>query len=151
LGAFKKICEDHSFKVETCPGNPLSILLPKFIGLMDSPTVSVRVNAIYCVNSFIRPDCQEFHANLQSFMSSLSKRADCDTDAEVRKAVCKSLVSLMESFKNQIAQSLPYIYEYVLKATTDEDLSVSLEACEFWLALSEMEDLTQSVVALYPR
>ena len=119
--------------------------------LMESPIASVRVNAISSINPFIRVDCHEFHAHLNRFVDALSQRANTDTNAEVQKCICKSLVYLMESFKNQIAGSLPYIYQYVLRATQSQDLSVSLEACEFWLAASEMEDLLPGIVTFYSR
>ena len=60
-----------------------------------------------------------------------------DADTEVRKNVCRALVMLLEVRIDRLLPEMHNIIEYMLLRTEDQDDTVALEACEFWLSLAE--------------
>ena len=155
IAAFKKIAEDaeedESKKLTNCPGNPLATFLPKFIVFTESPNARIRESALSCINCLIDPSSPSFRDNIPAFMAALSRRAEHDHEPGVQREVCRALSSLLEDFANEIAPSLPSIFEYIFGAMQSNDESVSLNACEFWLLIAESKMLLPLAVPLYPR
>lgn len=60
-----------------------------------------------------------------------------DQDLEVRRNVCKSLVMLLEARIEALHPHMRAIILYMILRTQDEDETVALEACEFWLVLAD--------------
>lgn len=81
------------------------------------------------------------------------KLAD-DTDLEVRRNVCKALVMLLEVKVDKLLPHMNAIIVYMILRTQDEDETVALEACEFWLVLADQpicyEVLKQQINTLIP-
>ncbi|KAJ8309625.1 hypothetical protein KUTeg_012832 [Tegillarca granosa] len=77
-----------------------------------------------------------------------------DEDTEVRKNVCRALVMLVEVRMDRLIPHINSIIEYMMLRTQDEDDSVALEACEFWLSLAEQpickDVLTSHIERLIP-
>ncbi|RNA11646.1 transportin, partial [Brachionus plicatilis] len=62
-----------------------------------------------------------------------------DTDLEVRKNVCKALVMLLEVKVDKLMPHMNAIIQFMIIRTQDEDETVALEACEFWLVLADQD------------
>ena len=72
--------------------------------------------------------------------------AQQDNDPRVRKEVCTSLVSLFEVRADVMYPHLESITAFMLKATNDEEESVALEACEFWMVFCDAPPETWKVL-----
>ena len=87
------------------------------------------------------------------FFQNLFVLAD-DNDLEVRKNVCKALVTLLDVKVDKLLPHMNAIIQYMLLRTQDEDETVALEACEFWLVLAEqqicLDVLKQHINTLIP-
>ncbi|NXM88217.1 TNPO1 protein, partial [Oenanthe oenanthe] len=95
-----------------------------------------RSHAVACVNQFIISRTQALMLHIDSFIENLFALAG-DEDPEVRKNVCRALVMLLEVRMDRLLPHMISIVEYMLQRTQDQDESVALEACEFWLTLAE--------------
>jgi hypothetical protein len=86
-------------------------------------------------------------------LSKLTK----DPDAEVRKVVCDSLISLMDRAGTHILPQLQPLTEFFLNTCqSDPNPEVVLSACEYWSVLSEAsafedEDVREYIISLFPR
>ncbi|KAF9582537.1 hypothetical protein BGW38_000088, partial [Lunasporangiospora selenospora] len=146
-GAFKalaKICEDSGdeLDIEINGERPLNFMIPKFITYFESPVVSIRVCALTCVNQFINRRSQSFMVNIETFVEGLGRLSN-DTHFEVRKLVCQAMVMLLEVRPDTLIPQINTVVEYMLYSTKDDDESVALEACEFWLAFAEQDTLQE--------
>ncbi|KAG9288008.1 hypothetical protein G9A89_017603 [Geosiphon pyriformis] len=144
FGALQKICEDSARELDQDIGGtrPLNFMIPKIITFFDSPYVKIRVYAISCINQFILMRSDSLFLHIDAFVSALFKRAN-DENAEVRKNVCQALVMLLEVRPDKLMPEIANVVEYMLFSTGDQDEQVALEACEFWLAFAEQEDLRE--------
>jgi transportin-1 len=115
-------------------------MVPRIIAFFDSPSIKVRAASIACINQFILGKSQALMANLEPFLAALYARAN-DSAPPVRKQVCQALVMLLEVRPDQLLPSLDAVVNFMLYCTQDEDESVALEACEFWLAFAEQDEL----------
>ncbi|WAR22767.1 TNPO1-like protein [Mya arenaria] len=132
FGALQKICEDSAEALDNDPSRPLNILIPKFLQFFKQQSPKIRSHAIAC-NLF--------------YLAS-------DDDTEVRKNVCRALVMLVEVRMDRLMPHINSIIEYMMMRTTDDDDTVALEACEYWLSLAEQpickEVLTPHIEKLVP-
>lgn len=137
FGALQKICEDSHDQLESDQVNkPLDYLIPKFLKFFRHTNPKIRSHAIACINQFITFKSQSLMDNMDLFLENLFVLAD-DTDLEVRKNVCKALVMLLEVKIDKLVPHMNAIILYMLLRTQDEDETVALEACEFWLVLAD--------------
>ncbi|KAF8947109.1 hypothetical protein BGZ47_010249 [Haplosporangium gracile] len=145
-GSFKalvKICEDSSdeLDMEINGERPLNFMIPKIITYFQSPVVSIRVCALTCINQFITRKSQSFMVNVDAFVEGLGQLSN-DNHPDVRKHVCQAMVMLLEVRPDKLIPQINNVVEYMLYSTKDDDESVALEACEFWLAFAEQDALT---------
>jgi transportin-1 len=75
-------------------------------------------------------------SNIDIFLENLFQLAN-DTDADVRKHVCRALVMLVEVRIERLIPHMQQIIEYMLLTSQDGDDAVALEACEFWLMIAD--------------
>ncbi|KAF9086646.1 hypothetical protein BGX29_011963 [Mortierella sp. GBA35] len=146
-GSFKalvKICEDSSdeLDMEINGERPLNFMIPKIITYFQSPVVSIRVCALTCINQFITRKSQSFMVNVDAFVEGLGQLSN-DNHPDVRKHVCQAMVMLLEVRPDKLIPQINNVVEYMLYSTKDDDESVALEACEFWLAFAEQDALTE--------
>ncbi|KAG0304471.1 hypothetical protein BGZ98_005487 [Dissophora globulifera] len=146
-GAFKalvKICEDSSdeLDMEINGERPLNFMIPKIITYFQSPVVAIRVCALTCINQFITRKSQSFMVNIDAFVEGLGRLSN-DTHPDVRKHVCQAMVMLLEVRPDKLIPQINSVVEYMLYSTKDDDESVALEACEFWLAFAEQDALQE--------
>ncbi|KAI7899319.1 armadillo-type protein [Cokeromyces recurvatus] len=144
FSTFQKICEDSSRDLDTGIGGvkPLEFMIPKFIAFFDHPDYKIRLSAISCVSQFIMLRSTPLMTRINEFLNALFKRAT-DDNIDVRKAVCQSLVSLLEICPEVLLPHLPDLVEYMLFCTQSDDSDLALEACEFWLVFAEQDDLRE--------
>lgn len=150
INALQKICEDNTSQLDNDANRPLFFMIPKFIKLFDSPNSKVRRDAIKCVNYFVTINSEALNANINVYVQGIYQRTS-DTDQEVRKAVCQSIVSILDSFPKQLIPEIENVVEFMLFCTQDEDESVALEACEFWLVFAEKYELMDYMEPFMPK
>ncbi|KAK3816263.1 MAG: armadillo-type protein [Benniella sp.] len=146
-GAFKalaKICEDSGDELDMDINGerPLNFMIPKIITYFKSPVVTIRVCALTCINQFITRKSQSFMVNIDAFVEGLGHLSN-DTHPDVRKHVCQAMVMLLEVRPDKLIPQINNVVEYMLYSTKDDDESVALEACEFWLAFAEQDALKE--------
>ncbi|KAG0237878.1 hypothetical protein BGW41_008304 [Actinomortierella wolfii] len=154
-GAFKalsKICEDSTAELdmEINGERPLNFMIPKFITFFQSPVPTIRVCALNCINQFIHPKSQSFLISIDAFVEGLGQLSG-DTHPDVRKHVCRAMVMLLETCPEKLIPQINNVVEYMLYSTKDDDDQVALEACEFWLAFAENDDLKEHLRPFLPR
>lgn len=111
FGALQKICEDSAELLENDEWNkPLTVLVPKFIQFFKHSSSKIRSYAISCVNQFIISKTQVLMAHIDSLLENLF-HLSTDEDTEVRKNVCKTLVTLLDVRMDRL---LPYLPEIVI-------------------------------------
>jgi hypothetical protein len=137
FGALQKICEDSHDQLESDQINkPLDYLIPKFLKFFRHSNSKIRSHAIACINQFISYKSQALMDNMDLFLENLFVLAD-DTDLDVRKNVCKAIVMLLEVKIDKLLPHMNAIILYMVLRTQDDDETVALEACEFWLVLAD--------------
>jgi len=152
FGALQKVCEDSARELdqEIHGTRPLNYMIPKIISFFESPHAKLRVYAISCINQFILMRSQSLFIHIDAFVTALFKCAT-DKNAEVRKNVCQALVMLLEVRPDKLMPEINNVVEYMLYSTQDPDEQVALEACEFWLAFAEQQDLLEALRPFLPR
>lgn len=148
----RKICEDspRDLDQEIDGVRPLNYMIPKFISFFDNPNPKLRVHAIAATNQFIMMRSQSLMIHIEQFVNALFSRAS-DAESEVRRHICSALVMLLEVRPDTLIPQLPNVVEYMLFSTQDQDDQVALEACEFWLAFAEQDDLRENLRPFLPR
>ena len=154
FGALLKICEDSTDYLNADNLNrPLNVLVPKFLTFFKHNHPKIRAYAISCINQFILARTPALMLNIDNFIENLFHLAS-DDNTEVRKNVCRALVMLLETRMDRLIPHIHNIIEYMLMRTQDPDETIALEACEFWLSLSEQpickETLTNHLSRLIP-
>lgn len=153
FSALQKICEDSPKDLESSllNGVPvLNLMIPRIVSFFNHASTKVRASAITCINQFILSRSQALMLNIDVFVQALYERAN-DTAPPVRKQVCQALVMLLEVRPDKLVPSLPAVVEFMLYCTQDEDESVALEACEFWLAFAEQDELRDHLEPFLPK
>ena len=100
------------------------------------PETNMCLVCCRCVNEFITPRATALMSNIDIFLENLFQLAN-DTDADVRKHVCRALVMLVEVRIERLIPHMKQIIEYMLLTSQDSDETVALEACEFWLMIAD--------------
>jgi len=150
INALEKICEDNTRQLNEDANKPLFYMIPKIIKLFESPSAKVRRDAIKCINHFITTNSEALNANINNYVQGLYQRTS-DTDPEVRKYLCQSLVNILDVYPSQLIPEIENVVNFMLYCTNDEDESVALEACEFWLVFAEKYELSQYVEPFLPK
>lgn len=119
-------------------------MIPKFIAFFDHPDAKIRLNAISSTSQFITLRSAPLMTRINDFLVALFKRAT-DDNIEVRKAVCQSLVGLLEMCPDVLLPHMPNLVDYMLFCTQSDDTDLALEACEFWLVFAEQEELREQL------
>ncbi|KAL0083614.1 armadillo-type protein [Phycomyces blakesleeanus] len=142
LNTLHRICEDCAEELDNnIRGvNPLEFIIPKLITFFDHPNCKLRSQAIMSVNHFILLRSESLMRRMTGFLHSLFHRAT-DDDVGVRKAVCQSLVSLLEVCHDALLPQLDTIVDYMIYSTQSDDSELALEACEFWFVFAEQDEL----------
>jgi len=140
FGALQKICEDCVEQLENTQQESLKIMIPKFIHFFNHDSAKIRSYAISCVNQFIISRTPVLMPFIDDFIKGLFAIAE-DKSSEVRKNVCKAIVMLVEVRIDKLTPYMDSIIQYMLICTKDSEVTVGLEACEFWLTLAEQHNV----------
>ncbi|KAI8928772.1 armadillo-type protein [Entophlyctis helioformis] len=150
FSALRKICEDSAADLETGDEQLLAYLIHKLLQNVLNENAKVRVAAIESLSQFILSHCPPLFANIDGFVASLYHLTS-DTNKSVRKAVCQALVLLFEASPEPLLTELHNVVAFMLYCTQDEEEKVALEACEFWLAFAEHEDMRDHLEPFLPQ
>lgn len=125
-------------------------MIPKLLGYFGSPNATIRRYAIQCVNCFVLLKSESLNANIDNYVSGLFNSAT-DNDPQVRQAVCNAIVMILEVRPDKLVPQLDAVVEYMLFSTQEADPAVALEACEFWFAFAEQEELKEHLRPYLPK
>ena len=118
-------------------------LLPKIIQFFHHSSPKVRESAIFCINQFLNIRCDILLMHFfDSFIAALYQHAS-DEAAEVRRRVCQSLVLVLDTRPEAIIPEIDNIVKFMLFCIQQEDETIALEACEFWLSFAELNELME--------
>ncbi|OQR92594.1 transportin [Thraustotheca clavata] len=139
FSALSKICEDHAEKLDSpsLPTRPLNSLVPLFLKYFHHPKSEFRRDALNCINQLILIMPAALEINMDAFLQGISHLTQ-DSSSAVRKLVCQSIVILLEVRMQVLMPHLSSIVQFILRATSDNDENVALEACEFWSSICDL-------------
>ncbi|KAI9322269.1 Transportin-PC [Dichotomocladium elegans] len=152
LDALAKICEDDARDLdqEFDGIRPLNTMIPKFIRFFYNPDPKLRVLAITATSQFVMLHSKSLMVNMENYIQALFARAT-DDQPEVRQEVCRSLVLILEARPDKLEPSIRGVIEYMIYCTEDENEQVALEACDFWIQFSSLEDIHDRLVPYLDR
>ena len=143
MSALAKVCEDNRklLDKEFQGQKPMTVIVPKMIEFANHSNARVRVFALGTLKTFIPQKSQVLLSNLNSYLSKIFERAT-DTDVQVRRIVCQSLVQLVESNPDMLAPNMEGLINYILtQQQSAENPDLALDAAEFWLSVGEQDQL----------
>ena len=162
LSTLSKIAEDSGHRLANSEAEingqrPLAFFVPRVIHLFDAVEVKVRIDAIKTMNFLLwaldenQSHPPEILQSLGQFSDALFRRAATDDHAEVQRSVCQIMASLLDNAPETLMPQLDAVMEYMLQRIADEDEAIALEACEFWMLLSEMDDMREPLAVQLPK
>lgn len=139
FNALHRICEDLAENLCTENFNEtLEAMLLRFIEFFKHPNAKIRNHALICVTQFVPIEAKPIINMMEKYVEALFSLAN-DQDKEVKKNVCRSLVALCETRPETLAYQLDTVIQYMIARSKDEEEDIALEACEFWLSVTESE------------
>ncbi|KAF2075365.1 hypothetical protein CYY_003341 [Polysphondylium violaceum] len=145
LLALQLICEDSTESIDYEARPALNSLIPKLILFFKSNNPSFRRRALVTISFFITSKPGALLVNMDAFLRGVFSLSD-DPSAEVRKHVCKTLVTLVETRIEFLLPFIKDVVKYMLHASKDTNEEVAIESTEFWAALSQSEHHCREVL-----
>ncbi|KAJ2778423.1 hypothetical protein GGI15_004181 [Coemansia interrupta] len=142
-----KICEECGLELDEPLDDgtrPLNVMIPKFLSFFGSELPVLREYAIATTTIFVSKRSECMQPMIDTFVVELFKRAN-DENPEVLKAVCRAIVALLETRPEKLMPELENVVNYMIYTTQHSDPDIAMEACEFWLAFCEQEELVESL------
>ncbi|KAJ1838382.1 hypothetical protein LPJ73_007094, partial [Coemansia sp. RSA 2703] len=142
-----KICEECGLELDEPLDDgtrPLNVMIPKFLSFFGSELPLLREYAIATTTIFVSKRSECMQPMIDTFVVELFKRAN-DENPEVLKAVCRAIVALLETRPEKLMPELENVVSYMIYTTQHSDPDIAMEACEFWLAFCEQEELVESL------
>lgn len=153
MGALLKICEDNrkALDKQYQGQRPLGFLFPKLLELTTSPLARVRADALAAMNIFIPENPEAVASNLDALLQQLFNLASDPSD-EVRKHVCRAFVHIADIAPEKIVPHMEGLVEYILtQQRNPENPELALDAAEFWLCVSEDENMRDHLGPYLPK
>ncbi|KAJ8572148.1 hypothetical protein K7X08_008659 [Anisodus acutangulus] len=154
MDALSKICEDVPQLLDSdisgLSERPITVFLPRFLQLFQSPHASLRKLSLSSVNQYIMLMPKVLHLSMDKYLQGLFLLAN-DPAPEVRKLVCSAFVQLIEVRPAILEPHLRNVLEYILQVNKDPDEEVALEACEFWSAYCDAQLPPENLREFLPR
>ncbi|KAJ8530306.1 hypothetical protein K7X08_037141 [Anisodus acutangulus] len=154
MDALSKICEDVPQLLDSdisgLAERPITVFLPRFLQLFQSPHVSLRKMSLSSVNQYLMLMPKVLHLSMDKYLQGLFLLAN-DPAPEVRKLVCSAFVQLIEVRPAILEPHLRNVLEYILQVNKDPDEEVALEACEFWSAYCDAQLPPENLREFLPR
>lgn len=144
--AMAKICEDNgkALERELNGERPLNFILPKLIQATKSPLPRVRAQALTAINVFTPKKSQAMLNSIDDLLQHLFTLAT-DSNADVRRQVCRAFVQLVETRPDKLQPHLAGLVDYIITQQQSDDEDLACDAAEFWLAVGEHDHLWQSL------
>ncbi|XP_006364503.1 transportin-1 isoform X1 [Solanum tuberosum] len=154
MDALSKICEDVPQLLDSdisgLSERPITVFLPRFLLLFQSPHASLRKLSLSSVNQYIMLMPKILHLSMDKYLQGLFLLAN-DPAPEVRKLVCAAFVQLIEVRPAVLEPHLRNVLEYILQVNKDPDEEVALESCEFWSAYCDAQLPPENLREFLPR
>lgn len=132
-----RICEDLTDHFARDPFDQLlDEMVPRFFDFCGHTNARIRNYALSCLNLFVGIQAKPVMDNVERYIQTLHSLAN-DEDKEVKKSVCRSIVSLYENQPSALTPSLDNVILYMINRTQDHDDDIAIEAADFWLTLPE--------------
>lgn len=114
--------------------------MPLFIQYTAHSDPRNRLYALETLQCLIALRTPALMANIETYLQALFARAS-DDSAEVRRTVCAALGLILGSRPDKLVPQMKNVVDYIAYCTKDDNESVALEACEFWLTFAEDSNL----------
>lgn len=141
--ALAKICEDSARSLDKDYGGerPLDHLVPRVLAATasSSSTAATKASLLRCFNFMVPLKSQLVLVYLDQYLQTLFALAH-DESAKVRRGVCSAFLLVMEVRPDKLVPHIEGVVSYCVQLLQDTDDAVAMEACEFLLALSELND-----------
>uniref|UniRef100_A0AC35U8E7 Importin N-terminal domain-containing protein n=1 Tax=Rhabditophanes sp. KR3021 TaxID=114890 RepID=A0AC35U8E7_9BILA len=142
LGAMSKICEDSSTHLEE---KEILSVVPLILHFFKHEKPNFRGSALSIINNILLTSNETMLVYFDHFISALFGLSN-DNDPEVVKQLCKCLTLICESFLDKIEAQMHNIIPFMILKTQDSDEDIALEACEFWLALTDHSEKGKTMI-----
>uniref|UniRef100_A0A0N4ZB02 Transportin-1 n=1 Tax=Parastrongyloides trichosuri TaxID=131310 RepID=A0A0N4ZB02_PARTI len=142
LGALHKICEDSALNMEDAHVESLVNPVLKFFKHENPKLRSVSLNII---NNLLLFNNGVFSNHFNQFIEAVFQLAN-DQDPEVLKQLCRCLTLTSETFFDKILPQMNNIMNFMIHKTRDPNEEIALEACEFWLTLTDHAEQDQNIL-----
>ncbi|KIW99804.1 uncharacterized protein Z518_10732 [Rhinocladiella mackenziei CBS 650.93] len=142
MSALAKVCEDNRklLDKEFQGQRPMTVIVPKLLEFASHRNPKIRVFALSTLKAFIPQKSQVLFSALDVYLQTIFQLAS-DTDVQVRRIVCQSLVQLVDSRPDMLAPHLEGLVNYILTQQQSGNPDLALDAAEFWLSVGEQEQL----------
>lgn len=136
--AVEKICEDMAEVLCTADmGSIIDAMLAGFVELFYHPNPGIRLHAVTSVQYFVPFEHNGIINNLEKYVKGLFHLANDTSYKTIKRQVCKSINAVYETRPEALAPYLDDVIHFMKVSSGDEDQDVALEACEFWLAITD--------------
>jgi len=157
LMTLSKVLEDDAAKFERFSGPAFNKIVPSLLKLLTiCGEERVRVDSLKCCVHMIDLMPGSLIAQMNDFLGVLSILGN-DGSSQIRQLVCRAIVNILSSRTEYLQDHMLSVSQFMLQATTDSNLDVALEACEFWLTFASLDEavctntMMQSVQSLFPQ
>lgn len=135
FSTLQRICEDLAEVLSSDDYiSSLESMLPRFLEFFKHPNPTIRNYALNCVNQFVPIQSKPINDMIDKYVQALFSLAN-DQDKEVKRNVCRSIVTLTEIKPETLAPQLHSIIRFMLERCKDDQPEVALDACEFWVSV----------------
>ncbi|WVQ79461.1 hypothetical protein IAT38_001560 [Cryptococcus sp. DSM 104549] len=152
FNSLQKICEDapHKLDFQIQGADLLDHLVPQFIQFTGHHTPKIRLYAFQILQSLLAIRIPAVIANIDGYIRALFEKAT-DTSPDIRKCVCASLGLILGLRPDKLVPEMSNVVDYIAFCTNDDDETVALEACEFWLTFAEDSMLKEQLRPFLPK
>lgn len=146
FNTFQKISEDcpHRLDMTVSGAKLLDHLVPEFIKFTGHQDAKIRLYALETLQALSALRTPAVSANIDTYLAALFQRA-ADPSPDVRRTVCAALGLILGSRPDKLVPEMKNVVDYIAYCTKDQDETVALEACEFWLTFAEDPQLKEQL------
>lgn len=146
------MCEDTPVKLDLeIQGNKLlDHLVPQFIQYTGHSSSKIRFHCMKILQSLSAIRLPAVSANIDSYLEACFARAT-DESSDIRRLVCSALGIILNSRADKLVPHMDNVVNFISFCTKDQDETVALEACEFWLTFAEDQALRDTLRQYLPR
>ena len=133
LNTLCKICKDALHKVDH------DAMVPALLQYLSSPMERYRCAVLQSLHPLLKLMPSALIVGMDAYLGELSRLAT-DPSFTTQNVVCMTIVTVLSCGTEYLAPHFASICEFMLTATQDPEDTVVLEACEFWLAYSVLDE-----------